>query len=709
MRLLLARSLRAKLSLLTCIVAFTAVTMACLGFAGLGFHQLCISQSQQLQNHARLLGHYSGSIFTLRDRLEGERLLASLASDPAIEAACLFDLDGNAISRYGKASSMTFPFHLQGKPSRLASLNRLETLSQIDMAGQQIGFIYLRSNTSAAQARLGQFVRGAGLISLVALGLSYVIAIPFRRAISKPILQLTKTLDDLAFSNRPAINVAGQFSPECLRVLNAVDQLIARITKSAQAAERAAMGQEDRVAENKYGLVQELKRLHKRHHDLELAKDAVEAASLAKCQLVADRSREMRASLDQIVDEVQSLLGDERSTGGQEAATRLEAIRRHGLQIQELVQEISEAASVEAGNVAMAPVECFPQTVIAGVVDEYQSLADSRTIALEYLWRGSDKESMYCAPEHLRQVVQTLVDNAIRFTEIGGVRIVARFEPAAVGRHLRIEVTDTGVGIDAEDINRVFDPADPPNGVSRDNGDSVRGLHHCRKLVAAMKGDITVSSAVGEGSVFTVIVNAEVMPPSNSKASSGERGDSCGAAIPAPATSRHSGAAAFGQARQMQPARILVVDDSDTNRDLTQLMLRRAGARVEGADNGLEAVQAAVRDSFDLILMDMQMPVMDGYSATREIRAQGIDVPIIALTAYAMDFDEKKCRGAGCSGHLTKPIDADDLLSAVERVLPQGKALTRAVRSTTKPAIAAAPATRPASPYDFDLEPQAIE
>ena len=720
MRLLSGRSIRTKLSILTCVVAISAATLTCIGLGGLGFHLLCTSEAHQLKNHARLLGHYSTPIVTLRNRAEGERFLASLAHDPSIEAACLFDIEQNCISSYGKAKSMTFPYHMKDKQYRLASFNRLEVLSQINTAGQHIGYVYLLTNTSAVQARLGQFVRGTGIVFLVVFGLSCVVAVPFMRMISRPILKLTNAVNDITHNDKPSISFSGHFSPECTAVLSAMNCLLAKIEESALVTERTTTKLQDRVAQGSHGLAQELKHLQQRQQDLERAKDAAEAANMAKSSFFADLSQEMSGPLDLIVDNVQSLQHGEQPSGGQTSESQLEAIRRNSQQLQRFVQDVAEIAKVEAGRIEITRVVCLPQSIIACAIAGHQSQAEKKGLTFEYQWRGSEEESMCCDPDRIQQVVQVLVDNAIRFTEAGGVRIVASFEHLQDSRQLRIEVTDTGVGIEGEDLNQIFEASTQSTCVSPDNRDTAMGLQNCHRIVSALGGRITVNSSLGEGSVFTVMLDADAVRPPTTLV--GAHDSSVDSPVTVHSASVPTAAAACAESDdqprpstgRMLPLKILVVDDSDSNRNLTQTVLRRVGAKVECAENGLEAVQAAARGPFDLVLMDMQMPVMDGYSATREIHAQGIDVPIIALIASAGDFDEQRCRTAGCVGHLTKPVDVAGLLSVAKRVLPKGKALGRAAQPPAEsPEPAEEPRTEPAakprSPYDIDLEPQQVD
>ena len=223
---------------------------------------------------------------------------------------------------------------------------------------------------------------------------------------------------------------------------------------------------------------------------------------------------------------------------------------------------------------------------------------------------------------------------------------------------LAIEVRDTGIGIAAEKLESIFDPfVQADSSVTRGFGGTGLGLSISRRIAVALGGDLKVQSELGKGIAFTVTIetgpldDVKFVKTSEITALAGD------------VTSRGSSPVA------LPPSRILLVEDGQTNRKLISLVLRRAGAEVTTAENGRIGVEIATSESFDLILMDMQMPVMDGYEASRTLQEQGITAPIVALTAHAMQGDEAKCRAAGCSGYLTKPIDADLLLRAVAELL----------------------------------------
>ena len=222
---------------------------------------------------------------------------------------------------------------------------------------------------------------------------------------------------------------------------------------------------------------------------------------------------------------------------------------------------------------------------------------------------------------------------------------------------------DTGTGIPREKWEDVFDPfVQADNSVTRKFGGTGLGLAICRRIVAAMGGTLTLQSEVGKGTVFTATI--EVGQAGAAPLAMPARGD----IVTTPSRQRHSAKI------EMPPGRVLVVEDGDTNRKLIDLILRRAGLDVVTAENGKLGVEAAVAAPFDLILMDMQMPVMDGYTAARTLRQHGLDLPIIALTAHAMSGDEQKCRAAGCSGFMTKPIHADSLLQTVAAAITERQA-----------------------------------
>jgi CheY-like chemotaxis protein/HPt (histidine-containing phosphotransfer) domain-containing protein len=281
--------------------------------------------------------------------------------------------------------------------------------------------------------------------------------------------------------------------------------------------------------------------------------------------------------------------------------------------------------------------------------------AKKKGISLEYRWESGVPEAVHSDPHRLKQLLMNLINNAIKFTDEGSVLLVAKLEQARQGAKLRLEVRDSGIGIPAEKLHTIFQPfVQADSSVTRKYGGTGLGLAISRRIAQAMGGDLTVESTLGHGSVFAAAIdvgdltNVKIMDQPPTSLAGDVKQESSGNS-------------------NLDGVRVLLVDDGETNRKLIGLLLTRANATVEMAENGALAVHAAEHGQFDAILMDMQMPVMDGYTATGRIRGFGYKGPIIALTAHAMKGDQEKCEAAGCSDYLTKPVNMDDLIRTVRR------------------------------------------
>jgi len=283
-------------------------------------------------------------------------------------------------------------------------------------------------------------------------------------------------------------------------------------------------------------------------------------------------------------------------------------------------------------------------------------------------------------PARLRQLILNIVGNAVKFTERGHIEIVARFTNETGRPRFRIEVIDTGPGIPADRLESIFKPfVQVDNSVTRKYGGTGLGLAISRRIAEGLGGSLTVTSRLGSGTRFIVDIDPGMTPTEASTQLLPVE-----VYCPKPLV-------ANGKTPKVS-GRILLVEDGDTNRKLVGIVLRRMGIDVVEAENGEIGVRIATVEPFDLILMDMQMPVMDGYTATRRLREHGLTTPIVALTAHAMKGDDENCRDAGCSGYLMKPIDPDVLTDVVSEILSQN---THRKREQAPADIAAGATTEP--------------
>ena len=388
--------------------------------------------------------------------------------------------------------------------------------------------------------------------------------------------------------------------------------------------------------------------------ELEVARNEAQRANRSKSDFLANMSHEIRTPMTAILGYADLLLDDEMQLG-EEPRRLLEIVRRNGGHLLDVLNDVLDLSKIEAGRL---DVEEIPSSLVH-VVSEVASLmrirADEKGIALEVAFDTPIPSEVFSDPTRLRQAVANLLSNAIKFTERGHVRIRARFDPET--DTARIDVEDTGIGIAPEKraaLFRAFGQAD--SSITRRFGGTGLGLAITKRIAVLLGGDCTVESEVGRGSTFSLTVSAKPTPGARMLQVFGE-------AELDRETRRPSGTG------EPIRARILLAEDGPDNQRLISMMLRKAGADVAVAENGQTAVDRARLERFDLILMDMAMPVMDGYTAARTLREMGMEIPIVALTAHALAGEREKCLAAGCNAYLTKPIDRPDLLAQIRALL----------------------------------------
>jgi hypothetical protein len=320
-----------------------------------------------------------------------------------------------------------------------------------------------------------------------------------------------------------------------------------------------------------------------------------------------------------------------------------------------LLNDILDLSKIEAGRMSLEKVPYDVCAVVEGTVKTHLLKAQEKGIELECRIGGAVPRQVLGDPLRFRQIVANLVNNAVKFTHRGAVRVLVDVRAAAQGQDMVLTVSDTGSGIPQEKIDAIFDKFTQADGsISRRFGGTGLGLAITRRLVDIHAGRIEVTSEVGRGSTFTVVLAcvpaaAEVHEP-GLRLSSGP-----GEAPAASAPSR----------------RILLVEDNPINQKVVTSLLRKRGYTVDVAQHGEEALAMLARDSYGLVLMDVQMPVLDGLEATRRIRVdpQFAALPIVAMTAHAMNGDRERCLAAGMNNYLAKPVDHRHLVALVQSYL----------------------------------------
>jgi CheY-like chemotaxis protein len=397
-------------------------------------------------------------------------------------------------------------------------------------------------------------------------------------------------------------------------------------------------------------------------------REIAETASRTKSEFLANMSHEIRTPLNGVMG-IAGALAQTRLTDSQRDMVGLIETSARNLEI--LVSDILDLTRIESGRAEVAAEPFEPLAEVRVCAELFKATLAAKGLEFHLFPDEAARRPVLGDAARLRQIVCNLMSNAAKFTEEGSVTM--RIGAQAVGERVRLtcEVEDTGIGFDAATKSRLFERFEQADGsITRRYGGSGLGLAISRSLAEAMGGSLTAESEPGEGSRFTLTLEVQAAPAD---------------AVVAPpvVAERPRAPAAPAQAEEAAPEvdaapampeagapRVLLAEDHPINRRVVELILGAAGVDLTSVENGAEAVEAASRAHFDLILMDMQMPVMDGLAAIRAIRALDgpiAETPIFTLTANALPEHKQASAAAGADGHITKPVAPALLLSVVER------------------------------------------
>jgi len=401
------------------------------------------------------------------------------------------------------------------------------------------------------------------------------------------------------------------------------------------------------------------------------AKVAAEAANRAKSLFLANMSHEIRTPMTAIMGFTDLLLS--REWPPSQRREHLETIRRNTHNLLRVINDILDLSKIEADKFEIEPADCSPKEIVEEVCSLVRSRAAEKGLAVDVTYTHPIPDRVRTDPVRLRQVLLNLLGNAVKFTERGRVTVRLRHVPREEDAgQMQFEVSDTGIGMSEDEVRRVFQPftqADMSH--TRRFGGVGLGLYVARRITEMLGGRLDVQSEPGVGSTFALTIDV---------------GRPAARQLPADPHAPRAGGSAEQPAPRKLEGRVLVVEDVPEVRLLIRITLRAAGLEVDLAEDGEVAVKMALASRaqqrpYDLILMDVQMPAMDGLEATGQLRGAGWDLPIVALTAHAMTGDRERCTAAGCDDYITKPMTEEHLFDTITRHLSPQEAAPPAASS----------------------------
>ncbi|HEX8232521.1 MAG TPA: ATP-binding protein [Caulobacteraceae bacterium] len=570
---------------------------------------------------AQITAEHLKPALAARDWRAAEAELRTLAVSPRVMEARLVGPGGRELARYRRTDAKT-------------GGQRIEVEAPVAAAGSAPAKLVLISTHEGLGQTAPRFIALGGSLFFVAAGLALFMGRWLAGRVTRPVNRLSAAMREVARSGDFAQQVEGGDDEEFIRLSESFNHLLAQLHRNDMDL-RAAMA------------------------ELVEARDAAQAANVLKSHFLANMSHEIRTPLNGVLAMAQIMAMGELSGVQRE---RLDVISRSGEALLGVLNDVLDLSKIEAGRMELEPVVFEARTLADELSAHFAPLAEQKGLRFQLTVEPSAAGPRRGDCQRLLQVLNNLLSNAVKFTEHGRVEVMIAGEGEGGATGLRATVTDTGIGVAADKLPLLFQKfsqLDSSN--TRRFGGTGLGLAICREIAHLMGGDVWAESEPGRGSTFHVSVPLERLEAEEAQP-------------PKPAAGEAAATARSAPAEEERPLKVLAAEDNATNQLVLKSVMATFGVELQVAPHGRAAVDAWAQETFDVILMDIQMPEMDGIAATRMIRAAEAETgrrrtPIIALSANAMTHQVKEYLAAGMDRHVAKPIELAKLHAALLSVL----------------------------------------